>query len=192
MTDRRTAVSSRATTVTSGAAESPITSGDPPPANMSNLRSTSPYGTRSRNRGARVNYAEDKDNEMDYEYTAPSVAASSTTKPSSTPQEGISGGSTRRQPGVTATKDAKDAKVATTVIPSVPSNATAGKKRKGGNGFIVNMTKDPALSNMFSFDRPHLQNGKLVSDDGTEFNVHGESVRNPNMYCTQVIGTLWF
>lgn len=38
---------------------------------MTSTRSTSPYGTRSRNRSSvtRVNYAEDKDNDMDFEYT---------------------------------------------------------------------------------------------------------------------------
>src|SRR5437762_11559367 len=48
---------------------------------MSKTRSTSPYGTRSRNRStaARINYAEDKDNEMDYELANASNGTSQST-----------------------------------------------------------------------------------------------------------------
>jgi hypothetical protein len=140
---------------------------------MSNIRSASPYGTRSRNRGARVNYAEDKDNEMDYEFTTPYNHTPSNTKANGS-LEGASSGTSRRQSAVAGLgKDTKDGKDVAPVVLPVSTNTAAGKKRKGGQVVAPAMTKDPSLSNMLSFDRPHLKDGKLVAEDGTALEVHG-------------------
>jgi len=147
---------------------------------MSNMRASSPYGTRSRNRGARVNYAEDKDNEMDFELSATYNPTSPTSKPAG---DATTSGTSRRQlaAGPAAGKDSKDGKdAAPTALTATTTNSVAGKKRKGGaaaaaaaQAAISSMMKDASLSNMLSFDRPFLKDGKLISDDGTVLVVHG-------------------
>lgn len=190
MADRKGSVSS-SKTLTNAASAAP-TSGDVPPAAsatssaaaMTNVRSASPYGTRSRNRGARINYAEDKDNEMDYEFTPPytSVATTSSTKTNGTLEAPTSGttGTTRRQSAAGASgkaeiKDGNDAAAAASSALMVPTNNAAGKKRKGAGSQVMvqNMSKDSTLSNMLSFDSPYLEDGKLIAEDGTVLRVHG-------------------
>lgn len=196
MADRKGSVSSR---VTTAAVTTPVTAPvDTPPTNttsntaavaaiaaMSNVRASSPYGTRSRNRGARVNYAEDKDNEMDFELSANYNPTPPTSKAAG---DATASGPSRRQPAAAAVpatgKDSKDGKDAAQTAPpatTTTTNSAAGKKRKGGAAAaaaaaqlaISSMTKDASLTNMLSFDRPHLKDGRLISDDGTVFEVHG-------------------
>lgn len=123
-------------------------------------RATSPYGTRSRNRGAasRVNYAEDKDNEMDYDYTtAPSASTNTAASSQSIGNTVVNGGSSRRASAATtaATKEALGT-----------SHST--KKRKGT--FVQPKEK---ICNMYSFNNPVVKDGVLTADDGTTFSVNG-------------------
>ena len=180
-----------------GPGNAAASSGDPPsttgpatsipPPTMSTVRSTSPYGTRSRNRGARVNYAEDKDNDMDYEFATPfSQPSNGTNEPSSATA------GPRKQSTTAGT--AKDPKDCNSTALAVPASASAGKKRKGmgagggggagsvggggGNGggsgaMTPTMAKDASYSNMLSFEKPYLKDGKLKALDGTELSVHG-------------------
>lgn len=126
-------------------------------------RATSPYGTRSRNRGAasRVNYAEDKDNEMDYDYTTVTVPSASTNTAASSSQSMgstiVNGGSSRR---------ASAAMTAATREASGASHST--KKRKGT--FVQPKER---ICNMYSFSSPVVKDGVLTADDGTTFSVNG-------------------
>jgi len=126
-------------------------------------RATSPYGTRSRNRGAanRVNYAEDKDNEMEYEYTNTTVSSTSTSAAASTGQSGgntsVNGGSGRRA-SAAVTSTGKE----------VAISAHGSKKRKGT---FVQLKE--RISNMYSFENAFLKDGVLTADDGTTFTLNG-------------------
>lgn len=126
-------------------------------------RATSPYGTRSRNRGAanRVNYAEDKDNEMEYEYTNTTNSSASTNAAGPTSQSGGStttgGVSGRRTSGAVANTGKE-----------VAAAAHGSKKRKGT--FVQPKER---ISNMYSFENPFLKDGVLIADDGTTFALNG-------------------
>ena len=128
-------------------------------------RATSPYGTRSRNRGAanRVNYAEDKDNEMEFEYTNTPNTSNSTSLASTMAHLGSntssSGGSTgKRNPGAGSSLG-KELAVAAT---------HGSKKRKS-----TILQQRERISNMFSFQNPYLRDGVLMADDGTTLTVNG-------------------
>jgi hypothetical protein len=168
MADRKGSVASRATN-----ADPPTTAvATSSAATMSSIRSTSPYGTRSRFRGPRVNYAEDKDNEMDFEFTTPY----NPTPQNKTNGESSSSGTSRRQPAAAAAsaKDSNPAKDAALAVPAPSSTTASGKKRKSAaQKDIPPMVKDASLSNMYSFEKPFLQDRKLIADDGTVFAVHG-------------------
>ena len=172
MADRKGSVLSRATNAAATSDPSSTTgSGSSTPAVMANARAPSPYGTRSR-WGARVNYAEDKDNEMDYEFTPPYTA------PKTNGTAEGAGAATRRQSTVVG--NGKDPKEPTAFQQTF--NAPAGKKRKGGSGHssangngngtamtvqTPNSTlREISLTNMLSFDRPFLKDGKLVAETG--------------------------
>lgn len=106
------------------------------------------------------------------------------TPPTSKPGDATASGTTRRQPAAAtdaqaAGKDSKGGKDATQgVQPPTTASTAAGRKRKGGaaaaaQAAISLITKDVSLSNMLSFDNPFLKDGKLISDDGTVFELHG-------------------
>lgn len=140
-----------------------------------NVRSTSPYGTRSRNRGSRVNYAEDKDNDMDYEYTSTPSAASSSSKSGAGVAVEVAvaptTASSRRASAVGGT-GSKDKEGATAMVATVTS--TGSKKRKNHHIAPV-MPRDLGLSNMLSFENPYMRDGKLIACDGTTLSVNGTS-----------------
>ncbi|KAA8894211.1 hypothetical protein FN846DRAFT_786792 [Sphaerosporella brunnea] len=172
MADRKGSASSRATNAAAtGESATKAASSSSAAAITFAVRATSPYGTRSRNRGARVNYAEDKDNEMDFEFTTPYNPTSTSSK---TNGDASSSGTSRRQTAAAGSgKESKDAKEPAPAMPSASSSTVTGKKRKNvASQMIIPMTKDASLSNMLSFENPFLQDGKLVADDGTTLAVH--------------------
>jgi len=185
MADRKASVSSRvAAAATAAVAPSPpltnstLTASAPVPSDM---RTQAPYGTRSRGRNSRVNYAEDKDNEMDFELSS----SYNPTPPTTKPGDATAAGSARRQPPAPseaplAGKDSRGAKDAAQSVQPATASTAAGRKRKGGaaaaaaaQAAVSLVTKDLSLSNMLSFDSPFLKDGKLISDDGIVFEVHG-------------------
>ena len=93
----------------------------------------SPYGTRSRNRAtnSRPNYAEDKDTEMEFEYTAGKLAQNSTTPASQPMQRKISSGSYGRKSTVNNHNTAKAAA-------GVPPSAAPKEPIPGTSSFSVN------------------------------------------------------
>ncbi|KAI5847114.1 PHD finger and BAH domain protein [Morchella snyderi] len=171
MADRKSSTTSRAPAGNGASTEAPNSTSATQTPSASNIRSTSPYGTRSRNRGSRVNYAEDKDNDMDYEYTT--TSASSSKSPAGAVAEIVvpTTTSSRRASAVggSASKDKEGAKEITAVVAT--TTATSSKKRKKEYIAPV-MPKDMGLSNMLSFDSPKLKNGQLIADDGTTLSVN--------------------
>jgi len=126
-------------------------------------RATSPYGTRSRNRGAanRVNYAEDKDNEMEYEYTNTTMSSTSTGAATSTSQSGVNtvvNGASGRRASAAVAGTGKE----------VATAAHGSKKRK--SNFVPPKER---ISNMYSFENPFLKDGVLTAADGTTFTLNG-------------------
>lgn len=179
MADRKSSTTSRAPAGNGASTEAPNSTSATQTPSASNIRSTSPYGTRSRNRGSRVNYAEDKDNDMDYEYTT--TPASSSKSPAGAVAEIVvpTTTSSRRASAVggSSSKDKEGAKEITAVVAT--TTATSSKKRKKEYIAPV-MPKDMGLSNMLSFDSPKLKNGQLIADDGTTLSVNGSSLSSLN------------
>lgn len=156
MVDRKPAASGQASTT-------PVT-----------RRATSPYGTRSRNRGVgRVNYAEDKDDHMDFEPTS-TTTSTSTATPVAAVTNGSSqtSSSSRRQSTAAAAASTKENP------PNAPSTATS-KKRKASQP-VVYKVEDRGLSNMPYFNKPFLKDGKITSEDGLTLQVNGKIWPNFN------------
>jgi len=160
------------------------------------------YGTRSRNRPSRPNYAEDV--EMDFEQAAHvNGNQAAVTAPSPpTPPSGLSPGASAPPKHVASASNAWPSVNSNSSIPgtstfSANPNATASKKRKaahgssGSQGNLVQTAQAQAVSrrantlagaretretNMYSFDntKAKLNSGKLIADDGTEFCVNGK------------------
>lgn len=122
-----------------------------------------------------MNYAEDKDNDMDYEYTTTPSAASSSSKSGA----GVAAetavapttASSRRASAVGGT-GSKDKEGAAAMVATTTS--TGSKKRKNHHIAPV-MPRDLGLSNMLSFESPYLRDGKLIAGDGTTLSVNGTS-----------------
>jgi hypothetical protein len=167
MADRKGSVASRATTNAANPPTAAVSTSSP-------AETTTAYGTRSKARGPRINYAEDKDNEMDFEFTPPYNPTSNTSK---TNGESSSSGTSRRQPtaGAASGKDSNHGKDSALAVPAASSSTVSGKKRKSAalQQDIPPMVKDASLSNMYSFDKPYLNDRKLIADDGTVFAIHG-------------------
>lgn len=123
-----------------------------------------------------MNYAEDKDNDMDYEYTSTPSAASSSSKSTAgvTTEVAVmpTTASSRRASAVGGTggKDKEGAKETTAMVATTTS--TGSKKRKNHHIAPV-MPRDMGLSNMLSFENPRLKDGQLIADDGTTLSVNG-------------------
>ncbi|RPA77299.1 hypothetical protein BJ508DRAFT_171590 [Ascobolus immersus RN42] len=152
-------------------------------------RAASPYGTRSRRGAGRINYAEDKDDVMDFEMTttAPVAAVPSTqttttttantitnntTNTTTTSTNGTSNGSTS---GAGAAK--KHAASATPVVKeaaSTTTTTTSTKKRKAAHPPPPpppppkqEQHTVEVLSNMPYFEKPFLgEDGSITSSDG--------------------------
>ncbi|KAG0133171.1 PHD finger and BAH domain protein [Tuber indicum] len=169
MADRKPSVSTSRTTAGNGAAGDTSTgTANTQTTTAINTRSTSPYGTRSRGRGARINYAEDKDNDMDYEFT--STPSTSSSKSAAAVEPIPSTNASRRASAVgTGAKDKEAVKENTAT--AVATTFTSGKKRKSAHPPPI-MPKDITLSNMMSFQNPHLKDGNLIADDGTSLAVN--------------------
>lgn len=133
----------------------------------SDANAPSPYGTRSRNRtgAARPNYAEDRETEMDYDYTGPSKRQSllSTTSIANAQSSGSdrpSGVSTRRASGANGTAAATNGTTASIAhkdyIPGLSTFSanpnisvapqTASKKRKAPGGAPVSISNHTGSS----------------------------------------------
>jgi hypothetical protein len=127
----------------------------------------SPYGTRSRNRretAPRPNYAEDKDNEMEYEFTSPALTngkqSKSTTSndvpaPTAAAEPGrISGVSTRRASAVATMPTAAPPTAAKDTIPGTSTFSSNPFQ----NGTATNPKKRKAASSTTE-SKPVSQNG---------------------------------
>lgn len=176
MADRKSSIStSRATAGNGAAGETSNSATTSQATTVIATRSTSPYGTRSRGRGARINYAEDKDNDMDYEFTfTPSTSSSKSAAGAVEPAPSTN--VSRRTSAVgTGGKEKDSTKESAAVV--------ATRKRKSAHPAPI-LTKDITLSNMLSFENPHLRDGKLISDDGTSLAVNGSAPPPPfNFFC---------
>jgi hypothetical protein len=154
------------------------------------------YGTRSRNRASRPNYAEDF--EMDFEKPVhanarrPSRSGSppAASRHSPPPPAGSKGGSWN---AVNNTANGNSSSIpGTSTFSANPSVSVPKKRRAAQNASGAQSALAPAAhghsssrrttqstkesrSNMFSFERCQhkLKNGKLVADDGTQFAVNG-------------------
>ncbi|KAJ5084861.1 hypothetical protein NUU61_009440 [Penicillium alfredii] len=163
---------------------------------------TAPYGTRSRGRNApRPNYAEDRDIDMDLDTSAPAKSGKRNSGVTLPPNGSKSDSekSSSMQPrkslsnGTASTPSAKDAIPGTSSFSARPDDvngSSALRKRKhtastpnsnsGGNATKKIFTSAPGgpdggyFTNMLSFENsePHLQDGKLIADDGTTFAVN--------------------
>ncbi|KAI9770268.1 MAG: putative PHD type zinc finger protein with BAH domain-containing protein [Geoglossum simile] len=123
-------------------------------ATTSGTPSASPYGTRSRNRAtaSRPNYAEDKESEMDYEYTS---KAAPTTDSQATDLGRLSGVSTRRASAVangattmattnsSGSASSKDHIPGTSSFSANPTNAGSSQSRKRKAAGSVNAAPSP-------------------------------------------------
>lgn len=154
-------------------------------------RAASPYGTRSRNRGAgRINYAEDKDDAMDFEMTSTASAAAvppttqpattttttniSTTTTTTTSTNGTTNG-TNSSAG--ATKKSITAAVPPTKETTTPSTVNHSKKRKAVHPQPPKQDQLGMLSNMPYFDKPYLnKDGSITSTDGLKLSPNGTCI----------------
>jgi len=179
-------------------------SGPPGEADVSEPVSNA-YGTRSRNRSSKINYAEDQD--LDIDGISPPVKASAAKNASS-------GDAKRTHPAASDTKATVPETTFTRFVtangvdqpeksPSSgrePGPSTSTKKRKvQGNATLTNPPPEPApkrhgpnpgyippanmtrASNMMFFEKSKavLRKGSLVADDGTVLNVDGKSYQFP-------------
>lgn len=121
-----------------------------------------------------MNYAEDKDNDMDYEYTTTSSAASSSKSTAGVAAEVVvpTTASSRRASAVggSGSRDKEGAKENTAMVATTTSS---GSKKRKNNQIAPVMPRDIGLSNMLSFENPYLKDGQLIADDGTTLSVNG-------------------
>ena len=148
-------------------------------------RAASPYGTRSRNRGAgRINYAEDKDDTMEFEMTAtapvavvPSTQTTTTTTNSTTSTPSTTNGTSNgTASGAGTVKKPSAATVPATKESSTTSTNNNTKKRKAAHSQPPKHDQPTVevLSNMPYFDKPYLnKDGSITSTDGLTLSPNG-------------------
>jgi hypothetical protein len=159
-------------------------------ASTSSSNGPSPYGTRSRNRATnRPNYAEDKESEMDFEYTSNKNSQNSTsTSQTSQPMQRKSSTGVQSKKATPNVSSAKAAPTAPAVVPKDPIPGTStfsvnaeSKKRKapGGN---TPTTSSPAQTTAPT-TRKSSHSGPSPSPGGkwtnmVSFETHGTTLSN--------------
>lgn len=152
-------------------------------ASASATAGASPYGTRSRNRAtnARPNYAEDKDSEMDFEYTTSRASHASAPTTSQPMQRKTSSGSHGRKSTTTNVNHkvhATPPSAATAPREPIPGtssfsvNDSQSKKRKApGSGATVAHTSAASQAPHSSTSRKAAQHSAATSSASRENNM---------------------